>query len=123
MTFRDFFRITCLAMDGTRVLVPCLTARDAKREFDEYVSELGRYGTIVGWSACGSVGNCHVSFDGRGSVRFSSTAGRSDGYDIEYVTTDECEHLRHHMRSARGNDDDRHADDALGHAHRGSIVL
>lgn len=88
MSFRDFFRITQLAMHGRRVAVSRFDERDARRVFREYVDNLKSYG-VKGWNARLASGVNEVTFDGGGWVRFMSSSYRLRGVDIIYDTDDD----------------------------------
>lgn len=94
MRFRDFFRITQLAMHGRRVAVSRFDERDARRVLREYVDNLKSYG-VKGWNARWASGVNEVAFDGGGWVRFMSSSRQLFGVDIIYDTDDDIsEYLR-----------------------------
>lgn len=88
MTFRDFFRMTQLAVNGRRVAVWCFDQTTARIMLREYTAKL-RGHDFKGWRAQSSNGNECVTFEGGGCVRFVSRHGHLDGADIIYDTEDE----------------------------------
>ena len=94
MKFRDFVRMTLLAMDGRKVFVSCIDERDAKRKFDDYVSMVEKYLYGHGVKANRANGVHMVRFDGGGLVRFYPWKLMMRGIDIEYSSTDEYELTR-----------------------------
>lgn len=95
MRYASKIRATLVAMDGERVVVQCMSHRDALREFHEYKEWLANNKSPLAAGGvrerkASSAGSCpNVRFDTHGEVIFTSRAGRLNGVMAETIVVDE----------------------------------